>query len=106
VIAFVIGRKKIVSRGTSRTSQKWAVWFKELSAKGYLKELGHPLETAGMVVKGNQRTVTDRLYAEAKDVVGGFSLIEAKDLARPSRSPRAVRSWRSEAPWKCARSSR
>jgi len=61
--------------------QKWVAWFKELGAKGYLKELGHPLEMAGMVVKGNQKIVTDGPYAEAKDVVGGFSLIEATDLA-------------------------
>ena len=47
----------------------------------HLKELGHPLESAGMVVKGNQKIVTDGPYAEAKDLVGGFSLIEAKDLA-------------------------
>ena len=61
--------------------QKWVAWFKELGEKGYLKELGHPLEMAGMVVKGNQKLVTDGPYAEAKDLVGGFSLIEAKDLA-------------------------
>jgi hypothetical protein len=61
--------------------QKWVAWFKELGAKGYLKELGHPLEAAGMVVKGSQKIVTDGPYAEAKDVVGGYSLIEAKDLA-------------------------
>jgi hypothetical protein len=61
--------------------QKWAAWFKELGANGHLKELGHPLESAGMVVKGNQKMVTDGPYAEAKDLVGGFSLIEASDLA-------------------------
>ena len=61
--------------------QKWAAWFKELGANGHLKELGHPLESAGMVVKGNENMVTDGPYAEAKDLVGGFSLIEASDLA-------------------------
>ena len=61
--------------------QKWAAWFKELGTSGHLKELGHPLESAGMVVKGNENMVTDGPYAEAKDLVGGFSLIEASDLA-------------------------
>ena len=60
--------------------QKWVAWFKELGAQGQLKELGHPLEVTGMVVKGNQKIVTDGPYAEAKDVVGGYSLIEATDL--------------------------
>src|ERR1700747_3101253 len=44
--------------------QKWAAWFKELGASGQLKEIGHPLEGAGMVVKGNQKVVTDGPYAE------------------------------------------
>ena len=60
--------------------QKWAAWFKELGTSGHLKELGHPLESSGMVIKGNQKIVTDGPFAEAKDLVGGFSLIEAKDL--------------------------
>jgi hypothetical protein len=34
------------------------------------------------VVKGKQKkTVTDGPYAEAKDLVGGYTLVEAKDLA-------------------------
>jgi hypothetical protein len=64
-----------------KTMQKWTAWFKELGAKGYLKELGHPLQGTGMVVRGKEKIVTDGPYAEAKDVVGGFSLIEAKNLA-------------------------
>jgi hypothetical protein len=31
-------------------------------------------------VKGKQKAVTDGPFAEAKDVVGGFTLIEARDL--------------------------
>jgi hypothetical protein len=61
--------------------KKWVAWFKELGAKGHIKEPGHPLEGAGMVVKGRQKIVTDGPYAEAKDVVGGYMLIEARDLA-------------------------
>ncbi len=63
-----------------RAMEKWREWFKELSAKGHVKDIGHPLERAGKVVNGKQKTVTDGPFAEAKDVVGGFTLIEAKDL--------------------------
>jgi hypothetical protein len=63
-----------------RTMEKWTAWFKELSAKGHIKDIGHPLESAGKVVNGKQKTVTDGPFAEAKDVVGGFTLIEARDL--------------------------
>jgi len=63
-----------------KAMQKWMAWFKELGDKGYIKYPGHPLEHSGKVVTGRQKTVHDGPYAEAKDVVGGFTLIEAKDL--------------------------
>ena len=59
---------------------KWLTWMKELGAKGHIREQGHPLERTGKVVQGNAKTVIDGPYAEAKDVVGGFMVIEAKDL--------------------------
>ncbi len=64
-----------------KTMQKWMAWFKELSAEGHLKDPGHPLEHTGTVVKGKQKAVIDGPYAEAKDVVGGYTVVEAKDLA-------------------------
>jgi hypothetical protein len=62
--------------------ERWLAWFKELSAKGYLKDPGHPLEHSGKVVKGKQKIVNDGPYAEAKDVVGGYIVVEASDLAQ------------------------
>jgi len=63
------------------TLQKWVAWFKDLGAKGYLKDPGHPLDPRGQVVSGTQKAVTDGPYAEAKDVVGGYVIVEATDLA-------------------------
>ena len=60
--------------------QKWMTWMKELGAKGHLKDQGHPLERTGKLVKGQKKVVTDGPYAETKDVVGGYTLIEARDL--------------------------
>ncbi len=42
--------------------------------------MGQPLDDTGKVVGGRQRTVTDGPYAETKDLIGGYSLIEARDL--------------------------
>ena len=61
--------------------QKWVAWMKEIGAKGHIKEQGHPLEGTGKVVAGKGKIVSDGPYAEAKDVVGGFMVIEAEDLA-------------------------
>jgi len=65
-----------------KTMEKWMAWFKELGEKGHMKDPGHPLEHTGKVVKGKQKAVMDGPYAEAKDVIGGFTVIEAKDLAQ------------------------
>jgi len=60
--------------------QKWMAWLKELAGKGHIKDQGQPLERTGKLVRGKQKTVTDGPFAEAKDVVGGYTLIEARDL--------------------------
>ena len=65
--------------------------MRELEAKGHLKDRGQPLDRGGKVVRGKEKTVTDGPYAEAKDLVGGFIVVEARDLARPPR-------WRAACP--------
>jgi len=60
--------------------QKWMVWLKGLAEKGHIKDQGQPLEPGGKLVRGKQKAVTDGPFAEAKDVVGGYTLIEARDL--------------------------
>ena len=57
--------------------QKWMAWMKDLGANGHLKDRGQPLERAGKLVRGRQKTVTDGPFAEA----GGYTLIEAEDLS-------------------------
>ena len=64
--------------------KKWRAWFDEMGRQGQLKNLGQPLEEAGKVV-GAKKSITDGPYAETKDVVGGYSLIEARDLDEAAR---------------------
>jgi hypothetical protein len=65
-----------------RTMQVWMAWIRDLEAKGHLKDRGQPLERGGKVVRGKKRVVTDGPYAEAKDLVLGFIVVEARDLAQ------------------------
>lgn len=60
--------------------QKWVAWMKELTDKGHFRG-GQPLERTGKLVKGKRKTVSDGPYAEAKDVVGGYLVVEVKDLS-------------------------
>ena len=80
-----------------KTMEKWVAWFKQLESAGALKYPGQPLEHTGKVVKGKQKTVTDGPYAEAKDVIGGYAIIEAKDLDAAVRARQGLpdsRGWR------------
>jgi hypothetical protein len=78
------GRRPESPAEGEQAMQRWIAWFADLAAKGHVKDQGQPLEREGKVVRrnGNGRAaVTDGPYPESKDLVGGFSLIEAKDLA-------------------------
>src|SRR5271165_7305151 len=64
-----------------KTMEKWMTWFKDMGAKGLIKDPGHPLENSGKIVRGKPIAVSDGPFAEAKDVIGGYTLIEASDIA-------------------------
>jgi hypothetical protein len=60
--------------------QRWIAWLRDLADKGHIKDQGQPLEPGGKVVRGKQRAITDGPYPESKDIVGGYTLIEADNL--------------------------
>ncbi len=63
-----------------KVMQAWVAWMKSLTDAGKLKDPGQPLEPQGKVVRNASGTVTDGPYAEAKDLVGGFTLVDAQSL--------------------------
>ncbi len=60
--------------------QKWLTWFEGLKKSGVYHGQGAPLEPGGKVIRGARKAVTDGPYAEAKDLVGGYAIVEARDL--------------------------
>jgi hypothetical protein len=64
-----------------QSMQAWLSWIRELEAKGHLKNPGQPLDPDGKVVRGKKKVVTDGPYVEAKDLVLGFIVVEARDWA-------------------------
>ena len=64
-------------------TKRYMTWAEGLGAKGKLAG-GEKLAAGGVrhvKVKDGKPVVTDGPYAEAKDVVGGYFVIEAKDQA-------------------------
>jgi hypothetical protein len=58
---------------------KWLAWVDKLSKEGkYLA--GEPLLPGGRTISGSKKTVTDGPFTEAKEVIGGFFMVQAKNL--------------------------
>ena len=45
--------------------EKWVAWFKDLGAKGHLKNPGHPLKDTGKVVNGSKTSRTPQNFRKA-----------------------------------------
>ena len=71
--------------GTPEAAQKsmqaWLAWMRQLEAGGHLKQPGHPLDVGGRVVRGKTKLVTDGPFVEVKDLVLGYIVVSARDLA-------------------------
>ena len=59
--------------------QKWVEWMKTLSEKGIMIG-GEPLQPSGKQVNGTKKVVTDGPFVEAKEIVGGYLVVNAKDI--------------------------
>ena len=59
--------------------QKWMDWMKKLGEKGILVG-GEPLQVVGKQVTGTKKVVTDGPFVEAKEIVGGYLIVNAKDI--------------------------
>ena len=63
-----------------QVASQWMAWFKGLSEQG--KALaGNPLEPEGKIISGkNGRVVADGPFAESKEAIGGYFLLQVKSL--------------------------
>lgn len=61
--------------------QTYMVWIENLRAKNQFVA-GEPLEDEGKVLSGKHgQTVTDGPFTEAKEAIGGYFIISARDFA-------------------------
>jgi hypothetical protein len=63
-----------------KVAGQWMAWFERLTAQGKVTA-GSPLEKEGKVVSGkNGRVVSDGPFAESKETVGGYFLLQVNSL--------------------------
>jgi hypothetical protein len=76
------GNRPTTPEDGQQAMQKWMAWFKDLADKGHLVDRGQPLERTGKVVRGGGKSVIDGPFTETREVVGGYTLFKANDLAQ------------------------
>jgi len=81
VLLYRGGQRPASPQEMQEVMQKWMAWFKAMAAKGQVVDRGQPLEKSGKVVQAGSKVVVDGPFAEAKDLVGGYTIIKASDLA-------------------------
>jgi hypothetical protein len=60
--------------------ERWRVWIGEGFQKGWMLDSGDALTQEGRVVRP-AKVVTDGPFIETKEIVGGYSLIQADTIA-------------------------
>jgi hypothetical protein len=59
--------------------QKWQAWIAEGVRKGWMLDPGDALKAEGRVLNA-RKVVSDGPFVEAKEIVGGFSIVQADTL--------------------------
>ena len=71
--------KDLTKQQMQQIMNNWYAWMGELKKRRQLK-LGNPLEEKGKIMTGKKGERV-KTYAESKDSVGGYLLIQARNLA-------------------------
>lgn len=69
--------------------QAMGAWMEEGTKAGWLVDVGDGLLPEGQVVQAGG-TVTDGPFAESKELVGGYCMVEATDLAAAVEHAKAM----------------
>jgi len=72
--------KKLSPEEMEQVASQWMAWFNRLTDQGKAIA-GSPLQNEGKVVSGkNGRVIADGPFAESKEAIGGYFLLQVKSL--------------------------
>jgi hypothetical protein len=72
-------RKGLSPEELQKVSEKWMTWFRGLTEQGKAVA-GQPLERDGKIVSGKDRIVSDGPFAESKEAIGGYFLLDVATM--------------------------
>lgn len=67
--------KNLSSEEKQKVTDQWMAWFRRLTNEGKAIA-GNPLEREGKIVSGKNRVVSDGPFAESKEAIGGYFLLD------------------------------
>ena len=70
---------KVSPEEMQKVMQQWGAWIEEGFRKGWLVDAGDALTPEGRCVN-SKMVVTDGPFVEAKEIVGGYSIVEAPTI--------------------------
>jgi hypothetical protein len=69
----------ITPEGMQLRMQKWREWISQGVQKGWLLDPGDGLTQEGRVIRA-PKVVTDGPFVESKEIVGGYSVVQAETI--------------------------
>lgn len=80
MLIFQGGTSTLSPEEMQQSMGKWMTWIENLNKNGQYVS-GEPLIPGGKLVSGaSGKSVTDGPYTEGKEVVGGYFIVNAKDM--------------------------
>ena len=67
--------KSLSPEEKQKVTDQWMAWFRRLTDEGKAVA-GNPLEREGKIVSGKNRVVSDGPFAESKEAIGGYFLLD------------------------------
>src|SRR5216117_2433377 len=71
--------KSLSPEEKQKVTDQWMAWFRRLTDQGKAIA-GNPLEPKGKIVSGKNRIVSDGPFAESKETIGGYFLLQVNTL--------------------------
>ena len=72
-------RKSLSPEELQKVTDNWMAWFRRLTEQGKAVA-GNPLEHEGKIVSGKDRIVSDGPFAESKEAIGGYFLLDVATM--------------------------
>ena len=71
--------KSLSPEEKQKVTDQWMTWFRRLMDEGKAVA-GNPLERESKIVSGKNRVVSDGPFAESKEAVGGYFLLDVATM--------------------------